>query len=175
MSEREVSTTTVNVQKRDWRGVVRYGWQGYRSLSASGLPAAPGNLDGPGEPMVGDLQFVRGDRFLEYYYPGKGYAIWQVEQKSGELKGWYCNISRPIQLVDGMICFDDLLLDVLVYPDGRYVVLDRDELEQARVDGLPDADVRAAESTLQLVLELIVEQRPPFRFSQAPRETAEER
>ncbi len=159
----------VSVQKRDWRGRIRHVWQG------AVLSREPDHLlllatwDGPGEPMVGDLQFVQGDRFLEHYYLGKGYAIWQVEQNNGDLKGWYCNISRPTEMDGSLISFEDLLLDLLVYPDGRYAVLDRDELEQARRDGLPKDDAHAAEVTLAALLDLVVRQRPPFAFTGTPR------
>jgi protein associated with RNAse G/E len=165
---------TVRVQKRDWRGRARYTWEGtVLSQDASCLVIlAP--WTGPGEPVVGDLQFVRGDRFVEYYYAGMGLAIWQVERSNGEIKGWYCNISRPIQMDGNTISFDDLLLDVVVHADGRYAVLDRDELEQARRDGLPESDANAAEATLQTVLDLIVRQQPPFTFSGPPRAIADE-
>ena len=162
------------MQKRDWRGDPRYAWQGEVLAEEAGYLLLDARWDGPGEPAVGELRFVLGDRFLEYYFPGKAYAIWQIEQPNGEIKGWYCNISRPLELKDGVLSFDDLLLDVLVYPDGRYAVLDRDELEQARRDGLADADVCAAESALATVLDLIVRQSLPFAFSQAPRPIADE-
>jgi len=174
MNASEATPRTVSVQKRDWRGRARYAWEGtVLSQDASCLVIlAPWN--GPGEPIVGDLQFVRGDRFVEYYYIDTGLAIWQVERSSGEIKGWYCNISRPIQIDGNMISFDDLLLDVVVHADGRYAVLDRGELEQARRDGLPDADASAAEATLRTVLDLIVRQQPPFTFSGPPRAIADE-
>jgi hypothetical protein len=36
---------------------------------------------------------------------------------------------------DGRIEFDDLALDLLVYPDGRQCILDRDEFRALRING----------------------------------------
>ncbi len=38
-----------------------------------------------------------------------------------------CNITTPPQIGDGLIAYVDLALDLLVYPDGRMLVLDEDE------------------------------------------------
>jgi predicted RNA-binding protein associated with RNAse of E/G family len=126
--------------------------------------------NGPGEPAVGDLRFVRGDRFLEYYFIGEPYAVWQVERPDGALKGWYCNIETLLRDEGpGVLAFNDLLLDVLAYPDGRYLILDRDEFNDARLQGLSDHDVRLAEAGLSRVLALVSTNAFPFRFSGEPR------
>ncbi len=175
LSTHETKTPTVRVQKRDWRGNVRHVWQGVVLAQDAESLLLEAVWEGPGEPAVGELRFERGDRFLEYYFVGKSYAIWRIERPTGALKGWYCNISRPLRMEEGMLSFDDLLLDVLVYPDGRCVVLDRDELEQARHSGLSEADTRVAESALDAVLDLILHQHPPFAFSHAPRAVEDDR
>ena len=48
-----------------------------------------------------DLGYVvleQGDLFLEWYYFGRWYNIFQIYSTSGQLKGWYCNIGMPPQL-----------------------------------------------------------------------------
>jgi predicted RNA-binding protein associated with RNAse of E/G family len=157
------------VRKLDWRGEFRFAWQGEvleRSAEHLLLLAV---WRGPGEPVVGEMTFMFGDRFLEHYYPGRGYAIWQIEGATGNLKGWYCNISTPVVETDGVLSFEDLLLDVVAYPDGRYAVLDRDEFEDARRHDLSAERCRLAEAALRQVLGLIQAAAPPFAFTGAPR------
>lgn len=68
------------------------------------------------------------DRFLELYLFEKFFNIYQIyDRDSGLLKAWYCNVTRPIQVLDDHISYDDLALDLLVFPDGRQLVLDEDE------------------------------------------------
>jgi predicted RNA-binding protein associated with RNAse of E/G family len=155
----------------NWQGQFRYAWHGEVLERTSDHLVLRASWEGPGEPRVGEIRFVRGDRFLEYYYLGLGYAIWQIERPDGALKGWYCNIETPlVEEGPGVLSFRDLLLDVLVYPDGRYAILDRDEFERAQLQGLPSEDVRLAEEALAGVLARVNAKDHPFRLSGNPRE-----
>ncbi|MEN4010453.1 MAG: DUF402 domain-containing protein [Chloroflexota bacterium] len=70
----------------------------------------------------------KGDRFLEAYFSHRWYNIFQIHHHEGDaLKGWYCNITRPAQFLDGRVEYIDLALDLLVYPDGSSLLLDEDE------------------------------------------------
>jgi len=81
----------------------------------------------------------RGDPFIEVYYSDRWYNIFQIhDQDSMKIKAWYCNVTRPAVIQEGLIRYVDLALDLLVYPDGRQLVLDEDEFEALQ----PDADVR---------------------------------
>jgi len=67
-------------------------------------------------------------------------------------------------LRDDSIAFRDLLLDVLLYPDGRREVLDRDDLARAIDEGLDPALAVAAEDAVREVLDLIDRRLPPFDY-----------
>lgn len=68
------------------------------------------------------------DRFVERYYDNRWYNILEAHDREDDhLKGWYCNVSRPARFSDGQIAYVDLALDLLVYPDDQFVVLDEDE------------------------------------------------
>jgi predicted RNA-binding protein associated with RNAse of E/G family len=91
-----------------------------------------------GATPVERLVFEPGDIFLEYYYTGRAYSIWGVYTPDGKiLKGWYCNVCVPLDVSETTFDVRDLLLDVLVYPDGSYSILDEDEFAMACKDGLP--------------------------------------
>ena len=70
------------------------------------------------------------DRFLELYFSNRWYNIFEIyDRDNGQLKGWYCNVTHPAEVRDGYISYVDLALDLLVYPDGRQLVLDEDEFD----------------------------------------------
>jgi hypothetical protein len=70
----------------------------------------------------------RGDHFIETYYTDRWYNVYEIhDREDNRLKGWYCNIGHPAEIGDGVVSYIDLALDLLVYPDGRQLVLDEDE------------------------------------------------
>jgi predicted RNA-binding protein associated with RNAse of E/G family len=161
----------VTIRKLNWQGQFKYSWRGEVLERTADHLVLGAMWEGPGEPQVGEVRFVQGDRFLEHYYVDRAYAVWQVERPDGAVKAWYCNIETPLQEEEpGVLAFRDLLLDVLVYPDGRYAILDRDEFEQARQQGLQSEDVRLAEEALAGVLAHLHAKDPPFTLSGDPRQ-----
>ncbi|WP_065483560.1 DUF402 domain-containing protein [Streptomyces sp. PTY087I2] len=96
-------------------------------------------------PGVRDFGFVRfepGDVFTEHYGRDRWFAVKEVRTGDGGLKGWYCDITRPAVLADGVLTVEDLDLDLWVSADGSTVLrLDEDEFEAS---GLTDRDPAAA-------------------------------
>jgi len=91
------------------------------------------------------VHFRAGDRMTEYFYTDRWYNIFRIEDRdSQQLKGWYCNITRPATItVDGDtadIRADDLALDVFIGTDGGFRILDEDEFDAIDISG----DERAA-------------------------------
>ena len=75
------------------------------------------------------------DRFLEKYYDNRWYNIMEARDREDDhLKGWYCNVTRPARFTDGHVTYVDLALDLLAFPDGRFLVLDEDEFEGLDLD-----------------------------------------
>lgn len=103
--------------------------------------------------------FREGDRFLEAYYSDCWYNIYEIhDRKDDRLKCWYCNVTYPAQIEDGVIAYRDLALDLLVYPDGRQLVLDEDEFAALELSELDRQKARLALSELQALF------RPPVGF-----------
>ena len=76
------------------------------------------------------MLLLRGDRFVENYYPERWYNIYEIHDRLDDhLRGWYCNVTYPPEIERGVIRYIDLALDLLVFPDGRQLVLDEDEFE----------------------------------------------
>jgi hypothetical protein len=90
------------------------------------------------------------DRFLELYLLGKYYNIYQIyDRDDGRLKGWYCNVTKPVRVKDSSISYDDLALDLLVFPDGRQLVLDEDEFAELSLPAELAQNARAGLAELQ--------------------------
>jgi protein associated with RNAse G/E len=76
------------------------------------------------------MSLCRGDHFFEWYYSNRWYNIHEIYNRDdNSLRGWYCNIATPAQFDEEFVVFQDLALDLLVFPDGCQIVLDEDEFE----------------------------------------------
>jgi uncharacterized protein len=96
------------------------------------------------------ITFGRGDRFVEIYFSNRWYNINELHDRDDDhLKGWYCNVTLPAEFSEGQIAYVDLALDLLVFPDGRQLVLDEDEFADLTIDAQTRDQSRAALSELQ--------------------------
>ena len=99
-------------------------------------------------PTVRDFGFVAfapGDVFTEHYWRDRWYAVKEVRDPAGALKGWYCDITRPVTVQGATLLSEDLDLDLWVSADGGDVLrLDEDEFAASGLAGRdPDAAARA--------------------------------
>jgi hypothetical protein len=99
-------------------------------------------------PHTRDFGFVRfepGDVFTEHYWRDRWYAVKEVRDPHGALKGWYCDITRPVAVAGAELTSEDLDLDLWVSGDGGTVLrLDEDEFADSGLAGRdPGAAARA--------------------------------
>jgi len=74
-------------------------------------------------------------RGLSVYYRKEGYKISRLYGEDGSFVRWYCDII--FETVNGNeIIFSDLLVDVVLWPDGKVHVVDLDEAADAMEQGL---------------------------------------
>ncbi|MGC4950529.1 DUF402 domain-containing protein [Streptomyces sp. DT224] len=123
-------------------------------------PAAPVADDGTritvrapwAAPGVRDFGFVRfepGDVFTEHYWRDAWFAVKEVRSGSGELKGWYCDVTRPAVLRDGELVVEDLDLDLWVSADRTEILrLDEDEFAASGLAGRDPEAAKAAAAAL---------------------------
>lgn len=65
---------------------------------------------------------------ISAYFFDLGVKVSKVFDADGQMVYWYCDIVEPqIDEEKGTYIFNDLLIDVLVYPDGYVKVVDLDE------------------------------------------------
>lgn len=107
---------------------------------------------GDGVRDFGFVRFERGDVFTEYYWRDRWYAVKEVRDGGGRLKGWYCDITRPATRSGAELVVEDLDLDLWLSADGTDVRrLDEDEFEAS---GLAASDPVAAAAAVAALDEL---------------------
>ncbi len=119
----------ITVHKLSADGVEVFSYQGrlLRRTDTSLSLEAYFNRD---EVVVDELAFRRGDRMVESFYSDRWYNIFAVyAAEDDHLKAWYCNIARPARIHARHIFQEDLALDLIVYPDHRWRVMDRTEFK----------------------------------------------
>lgn len=103
---------------------------------------------------LGPVCFERGDRFVEHYWGDRWWGIFQVSDSAGALKGWYCNISHPVELEfePARLLSRDLYLDLWIASDRRTIVrLDEDEFEASGIrQREPETALAACEALVEL-------------------------
>jgi predicted RNA-binding protein associated with RNAse of E/G family len=112
---------------------------------------------------LGYVVFAPGDHFYEHYYTDRWYNIFEVRSAAGDLKGWYCNITRPALVAGDVVTSEDLELDLFVAPDRRnFLRLDQEEFDALALDVTEPAAYAAALQALAELEEMARAGAPPF-------------
>ncbi len=77
---------------------------------------------------------------ISAYYRKEGFKISRHYGADGTFTRWYCDIITESQAEDGLI-YSDLLIDVVIFPDGTVRVVDLDEAADALEQGLITAEM----------------------------------
>lgn len=80
---------------------------------------------------------------ISVYYRKEGFKISRHCGADGTFTRWYCDIIAESKTEDGLV-FSDLLIDVVIFPDGTVRVVDLDEAADALEQGLITADLLTA-------------------------------
>lgn len=105
----------------------------------------------------------RGTVSYEYYWLDRWYNVFVFFEPDGTLRNYYCNINMPPTLNNTELDYIDLDLDVVVWPDGSIVTLDRDEYEHNAEQYAYPAEIRnMAESALGEILQFANERLLPM-------------
>lgn len=73
---------------------------------------------------------VAGTRSVEHYWLDRWYNVFRFFEPTGEFRNIYYNINMPPTLSDGALDYVDLDIDIVVWPDGRVVILDESDFEE---------------------------------------------
>lgn len=88
--------------------------------------------------------------WIEVYPENGKYAITIIFDDNNNLIEWYFDISKNIGIENGIPFEDDLYLDMIITPDGEEIVIDENELLEAKDSGdITQKDVDSAYQTLR--------------------------
>ncbi len=77
-----------------------------------------------------EITIPKGSYTIAYYWIDQPYNLYFWKDEKGNYIGSYFNIVRNTKVTDKMVSFEDLLVDVLVLPEGESFILDEDELPE---------------------------------------------
>lgn len=150
MAERQI---TINSRKYD--GHIRRTWPGGLISESEDMLVVVGRFREDVE--HDDLGLIKeGTVSFEHFWFDRWYNIFRFHEPDGRLRNYYCNVTMPPTFADDVINYVDLDLDVIVWPEKGYEVLDRDDLEKNTVKySYPDDVVANAENALSEIIALI--------------------
>ena len=125
-----MSTRTLTVFKQNHMGEPVFNWKGELVAETPTSRLVSARFSGADAVPVDKVTFRKDDLMLERYYTDRWYNLFEVHQgSSDQVKCWYLNLSYPAQFSAESIIWQDLALDLVVYPDGEYRLLDEDEFD----------------------------------------------
>jgi protein associated with RNAse G/E len=144
---------TVNSRKYDRK--IRRTWMCELVERRDTLIVLAGEFDSDVEhPGLGSIR--RGTISYEYYWLDCWYNIFRFHEPDGTLRNYYCNFAMPPAFEDGVLDYVDLDIDVLVWPDGRYEVVDRDDFERNALKyDYPDEIRRRSDESVNELIAMI--------------------
>lgn len=150
MAERQI---TINSRKYD--GHIRRTWPGGLISQSEEMLVVVGQFRE--DVQHDDLGLIKqGTVSFEHFWVDRWYNIFRFHEPDGQLRNYYCNITMPPTFADDVIDYVDLDLDVIVWPEKGYEVLDRDDLEKNAIKyGYPEEVVANAERSLAELINLI--------------------
>ncbi|ERJ13006.1 DUF402 domain-containing protein [Haloplasma contractile] len=97
-----------------------------------------------------------------YFYKNHWFNVIGMLRKDGV--HYYCNLSSPYLFEEGTIKYIDYDLDVKVFPDFNFKILDRDEYDKHRKRMQYPPKIQAViDQELQFLLNMINNREGPFR------------
>ncbi|MGI8639601.1 MAG: DUF402 domain-containing protein [Pyrinomonadaceae bacterium] len=105
----------------------------------------------------------RGTVSYEFYWLDLWYNVFRFHEPDGDLRNYYCNVNLPPKFENGVLDYIDLDIDVLVWKDFRYEILDLDEFaENAKIFNYSEDLIEKAKDNLTKLLRLIENRKFPF-------------
>ncbi|MEN6531565.1 MAG: DUF402 domain-containing protein [Anaerolineaceae bacterium] len=130
-----MSTRTFTVFKQNHLGEPVFYWKGELIAETHTSRLISARFSGADAVPVDKVTFRKDDLMLERYYTDRWYNLFEVHQgSSDQVKCWYLNLSYPAQFSAESIIWQDLALDLVVYPNGEYRLLDEDEFNALPLD-----------------------------------------
>ncbi len=101
----------------------------------------------------------------EFYWLNRWYNVFRFHEPKGGLRNFYCNVNLPPTFDKLILDYVDLDIDVLVWKDFSYQILDLDEFEENAQKFFYPSDLRVKVKIAVSELIAMIEQRVfPFDY-----------
>ncbi len=141
---------TVTIFKQNHLGEPVFSWEGELVDETSNYRLVQAHFSGAEAVPVDKVTFRKGDLMLERYYTDRWYNVFEVHHGlSDQVKCWYINLCLPAQFNADSIIWQDLALDLVVYPSGEYRLLDENEFEDLPL--APEVRTRCLETVQEIL------------------------
>lgn len=145
-----MNTRTLTVFKQNHLGEPVFSWQGELVSETTTSRMVRAYFSGAEAVAVDKVTFRKGDLMLERYYTDRWYNAFEVHDGlSDQVKCWYINLCYPAQFGMESITWQDLALDLVVYPSGEYRLLDEDEFDALEL--APEVRTRCMETVQEIL------------------------
>lgn len=162
MTEARTAAELITVRVLKYDGSEHRRWQARLSREEDNLLVLEGVFESAVDhSLLGHIK--QGTRTIEFYWLYRWYNVFEFLDDDGRTRLWYCNVNTPPSLVDGVLSYVDLDIDVLVQPDLSYEVIDLDEFkENTQSLAYPPESVTAARNAVRELISLIEARQFPF-------------
>jgi protein associated with RNAse G/E len=152
----------VTINSRKFDGSVHRTWQAELVSESDTLLTFVGEFEEEiRHPHLGIIR--RGTISHEYYWLDRWYSVFRFHEPGGERRNFYCNVNMPPMFENGVLDYVDLDIDVLVWPDFTYEILDRDDFARNAIKYFYSKELIAqAEASLEQLIALIEGREFPF-------------
>ncbi|CAM3153740.1 DUF402 domain-containing protein [Paenibacillus sediminis] len=94
--------------------------------------------------------------WMQHFPLESNYCVTTMINNKKEVIQWYFDIAKSTGINDGIPYWDDLFLDVVVFPNGEFYIKDEDELEEALKDKcINENDYNLAKDTMNELIKEI--------------------
>ncbi|MFN2391560.1 MAG: DUF402 domain-containing protein [Pyrinomonadaceae bacterium] len=108
----------------------------------------------------------RGTISYEFYWLDRGFNVFRFHEPEGNLRNFYCNINLPPQLENNVLDYIDLDIDVLVWNDFSFQILDLEEFEEnSKKFSYSDGLKQTIDENLKQLIHLIEHRKFPFDYN----------
>jgi len=103
---------------------------------------------------IKDIVIPKGSTTIAHYWAGRGYVLWRMYGTDSSLIGNLFHICRDVTITETAVQYLDLIIDIWIPAHGAPRVLDEDELEECRQQGLVSNEERKwIEEQQELILQ----------------------
>ncbi|MGC2237370.1 MAG: DUF402 domain-containing protein [Pyrinomonadaceae bacterium] len=107
----------------------------------------------------------RGTISYEYYWLDRWYNIFRFHEPDGALRNFYCNVNMPPKFENGVLDYVDLDIDILVWKDFKYEILDAGEFEEnAGKYNYSESLKQTVDLNVKEIINLIENRKYPFNL-----------